>query len=185
MKRIIIDLDDVITTAEGWLYVINKFLGTDYKEENFKEYYLQDVIPEERKGEFVEFFRNFNTYDECNLRKDAVEVIRRLNEKYEIYICSAYVYRDDPGFSGKALNQKFDFLFKNFPFIDPHRFIFVDKKSILDCDIRIDDKETNLENAETKLLFTAYHNKNVPDEELKERGITRVNNWADIAKILL
>ena len=44
-KRIIIDLDDVITTADGWLYVINTFLGTNYKEEDSKSYYSKlDIV---------------------------------------------------------------------------------------------------------------------------------------------
>ena len=36
-----------------------------------------------------------------------------------------------------------------------------------------------------KLLFTAYHNKNIADDELKEKKLTRVNSWKEIEKILL
>ena len=39
--------------------------------------------------------------------------------------------------------------------------------------------------AEKKLLFSAYHNKNIPDEELKKDGLIRVNNWKEVEKILL
>ena len=36
-----------------------------------------------------------------------------------------------------------------------------------------------------KLLFTAWHNKDLTDDELKKQNIIRVNNWKEIASILL
>ena len=69
---------------------------------------------------------------------------------------------------------------------DPHKFIFISNKELLDADIRIDDSPNKLKGeARLKLLFTAYHNKNMTDEELKENNFVRVNNWNDIEKILL
>ena len=49
--------------------------------------------------------------------------------------------------------------------------------------IKIDLNEKG--KAETKMLFTAYHNKTITDEELKQNGVIRVNGWKDIEKILL
>lgn len=83
------------------------------------------------------------------------------------------------------LKHKFEFLVKFFPFLDPNRFTFQTNKSIFDCHIKIDDKISNLDNAEMKLLYTAYHNKTISDAELKEKGIIRVYNWKDIENILL
>ena len=39
--------------------------------------------------------------------------------------------------------------------------------------------------AEMKLLFTAWHNKDMSDEELSQQGIIRVDSWDDIKRILL
>ena len=89
------DLDDVITNCNGWLYAINNFLGTDYKEEDVKSYYIQDLVPKEKWEDYLKFFVTQNTYDHCQINENCVDVIKKLNEKYEIYICSAYVYRDD------------------------------------------------------------------------------------------
>lgn len=36
-----------------------------------------------------------------------------------------------------------------------------------------------------KMLFTAYHNKDITDEELKDNEVIRVNGWKEIEKILL
>ena len=35
------------------------------------------------------------------------------------------------------------------------------------------------------MLFTAYHNKTITEEELKKEGAIRVNGWKDVEKILL
>ena len=44
MKKLIIDVDDVI--CEGsYLSLLNKFLKTNYTYDDFKSYYLQDIIP--------------------------------------------------------------------------------------------------------------------------------------------
>ena len=34
-------------------------------------------------------------------------------------------------------------------------------------------------------MLSAYHNKNISDDKLKEQGITRVNSWFEIADLLL
>ena len=68
----------------------------------------------------------------------------------------------------------------------PKKFIFLSDKELVDADIRIDDSVDKLKGkAEMKLLFTAYHNKNIADDELKEKKLTRVNSWKEIEKILL
>ena len=86
----------------------------------------------------------------------------------------------------KHLKNKFKYLIKTFPFIEPQQYVFTTNKEIINCDIKIDDRAANLKGkAEKKLLFSAYHNKNIPDEELKKDGLIRVNNWKEVEKILL
>lgn len=71
------------------------------------------------------------------------------------------------------------------PFIDKNNFIFMTDKTKIRYDIGIDDRLSNLENCDKKLLFTEFRNKKLTDEELEEKGIIRVNNWLDIKKELL
>ena len=170
MKRLLIDMDDVIC-ENGFIRMINEFLGTNYKSEDANSYYVNDLIPKDKFEEWVKFFEEKNVYDYVNIVKDAPEVIEKLNEFYDIYIITAYIFRDKP---------------KNLPFIDPKKFIFLSDKELVDADIRIDDSVDKLKGkAEMKLLFTAYHNKNIADDELKEKKLTRVNSWKEIEKILL
>lgn len=185
MKKIMIDMDDVICDG-GFLSLVNQFLDTNYKIEDVKTYYIQDLIPKERYQEWSEFFNTKNVYDYCEFLPNAYEVMEKLSKEYELYIVTAYIFRDNEEYSANNLKNKFIYLHENIPFIKPENYIFTSNKEIINCEIKIDDKLSNLEgNAETKMLFTAYHNKNITDEELKQNGAIRVNGWKNIEKILL
>lgn len=47
-KRIMVDMDDCITTG-GFLHLINKYLNTTYTENDFDEFYMQNIIPDKDK----------------------------------------------------------------------------------------------------------------------------------------
>jgi 5'(3')-deoxyribonucleotidase len=84
------------------------------------------------------------------------------------------------------IKNKYDWLEKNIPFITANQIIFMSSKNLLDADIRIDDRMSNLDgNGSIKLLYTSWHNLNITNEELASKNIIRVNNWLDIANILL
>ena len=185
MKKLMIDMDDVICGG-GFLKLVNDFLRTNYKEEDIHTYYIQDLIPKEKMSDWAKFFAQKNIYDYTQVLPNAYNVLEELNKKYELYITTAYIFRDDKEKSSELLKNKFDYLIKNFPFIQPEQYIFTSNKEIVECQIKIDDKPSNLDgDAELKLLFTAYHNRNIPDEELKKNNLVRVNNWNEIQKILL
>ncbi len=76
-------------------------------------------------------------------------------------------------------------MYEKLYFIEPRNYIFTADKSIINCDIKIDDKIKNIEGASIKLLFTAWHNKELNNEKLKKDNIIRVNNWKEIYEILL
>lgn len=185
MKKIAIDMDDVICDG-GYLSLINKFLNTNYTVKDINGYYMQDLVPREKFKQWNEFFKNQNLYDYVEFLPDAYNVIKELNKYYEIYVLTAYVLKDIPEFSGKFLEQKYNWLYKNLPFLDPNKYIFTTNKDIIKCDIKIDDKISNLNGiVETKILFSAYHNQNVKKEELEEQEIIWVNNWKEIKNILI
>ena len=47
MKRLLIDMDDVIC-ENGFIRMINEFLGTKYKSEDANSYYVNDLIPKDK-----------------------------------------------------------------------------------------------------------------------------------------
>ena len=134
---------------------------------------------------FFKFFLTKNEYDYGHINDNAVSVIKELNEKYEVFIGTSFIFREIVSDSGIFVKNKYDFLMKNFPFLDPMNFVFVGNKSILKCDIFIDDKIENLTGGDIKILYTAYHNKSISDEELKKLGIIRAKDWLDIKRILI
>lgn len=181
---IIIDLDDVICDC-GVLHIVNKFLNTNYKIDDIENYYVQDLVPKDRMDQFNDFFFENSMYDLVNINDNAYEVLEYLNSNHSIYICSAYILKDDIKRSGLLANYKHDFLYNTFPFINPNHYIFTSSKAIVNGDVRIDDKIDNLSgDAKLKLLYTAYHNKNISLDELSRLGIIRVDNWLAIKKVI-
>ena len=186
MKKLLIDIDEVLCQST-FLDEINKFLNTNFNLEDFKEYYIDGILgSHENKEKFYDKIKCVDLYSNARIFDDAVGTLKELNEKYDIYICSACVMACMPNDSGIYFKHKFDFLIKNFPFLDPNKFIFTGAKNLFNADIQIDDRLDNLQgNVEKKLLFTSYHNKNLTEAELKSQNIIRVNNWKEIKNILL
>ena len=174
-------MDEVITYG-GFLHLINAYLGSNYTLEDINGYYMQDLVPD--KDEFFKFFLKHNQYDYGYLLPGVQEVLKELQETYDIYIATAYLIPEIISKNGKLLEQKYNYLYENLPFIHPDKYIFINNKELLNCDIKIDDKLDNLKNASVKLLFDSYHNKDYSDEYLKSMGVIRVHSWYDIKNVL-
>ena len=181
-KKLMVDMDDVICT-NGFLYMINKYLGSNYTYDDFSEFYMQDILPD--KDKFFDWFMNQNMYDYCELMPDCYDVLRELNEEYDLFIATDYVWREIANKSGYIVEHKFNWLQDKLPFISPEQYIFLVNKRVLDMDIRIDDKINNLDGSDVKLLFSSYHNREYTDEYLSDMGIERMNSWIDIRNRLL
>ncbi len=183
MKTIMVDMDDVLTYG-NFSEILENYLGYIPDYDNIKHYYIQDILGE-KKNDFFNKFKDMNMYDNATLLPNCYDVLKELSKYYKIYICTDYIWQEIIAYAGNNLKNKYDFLFQQLDFISPKNFIFAADKSIINCDIKIDDKISNIEGAKIKLLFTAWHNKEVAKEELDKQNIIRVNNWEDIKKILL
>lgn len=184
-KKLLVDFDDTICNSVT-LPKVNKFLGTNYTLDDFDDYFIDNLIPKDRLNEYFEFYFKEDPYENLPLITGAREALEKLNEKYDVYICSSCILYKSPQSSAKLFASKFNYLVKNLPFLDPAKFIFTSSKDICCGDILIDDFFHNFRcNISTKLLFESYHNKKITDEELKERGVTRVKNWQDVCEKLL
>lgn len=146
--------------------------------------YVQECT-KTRAEEFWNYVKDKNFYYQAPLLEGVFDVLKQLNEVYDIYIVTSYLWKETIDLSGNNLKDKYYYLQEMLPFIEPEKYIFTTNKNIMNFDIRIDDRLNNLKGAETKLLFTAWHNKNISNEELKHKNIIRVNNWKEIGDILL
>lgn len=185
MKKILIDMDDTIL-RDCYLEVVNKYLKTNYTYDDIDKYWVDDIVPINKQQNYLNYFYNkINVYEYGTVQENAIQIIEKLTKYYDVLICSAYIdHRYLKGCS-KILNHKHKWLVENLPFINPENFIFTNRKDVIPTDIKIDDKIENLKTCDTKILITAYHNKEISNEELKEQNIIRVNNWDEIAEILL
>lgn len=186
MKKIMIDLDETICSP-SYLKAVNKYLNTNYKYEDIKTYFVEDIIEEDKKQDFLDYFyRNVNVYDEAMILPDALGVIEKLSHFYEIYIVSAFVDKRRIKESSIMAKYKYEWILKNMPFIDPKKIVLTGSKDIIMCDIKIDDKVSNLKGyGETKLLMDQLHNQKYSFEELTNLNIKRVYDWQQVESILL
>lgn len=184
-KKLIIDFDDTICQSV-FLKKVNEFLGTNYSIDEFKNYLIDEIVPENKKKKFYDTFFDKDPYEDLALIDGAKSALKKLNEVYDIYVCSAGIMLLNPKSSGKLFASKYNYLLKNLPFLDPKKFIFTNSKELIKGDVIIDDYFHNLRcDIKRKLLFTSYHNKEFTDQELKERGAERVNSWEEICEKLL
>lgn len=186
MKKIMIDLDDTICTG-GYLEVLNEYLGTNYTYDDLEDYYVESILKEDKLEEYLDhFYKYINVYDYVTIIPHAIEVIEKLTKKYDVYICSAYVDMRRPVESGRMATLKHQWISKNLPFIHPRKIILTGSKNLIECDIKIDDKFSNLKGyGETKLLLDTYHNQKYTEADLKERNVRRVKDWLEIEQLLL
>ncbi len=125
-------------------------------------------------------------YKDIPIKEGVQEILPKLNEKYDLLLCTDFLIPNYEWQADKEFISKFNMLKEKFSYLNPKQFIFMRRKQLLHADIMIDDKPTNFgEHIGQKLMLTAYHNKSLNDSILKEQGITRVNSWYEIADILL
>lgn len=186
MKKIMIDLDETICSP-SYLKEVNKYLNTNYKYEDIKTYFVEDIIEEDKKQDFLDYFyQNVNVYDDAMILPDAIGVIEKLSHVYEIYIVSAFVDKRRIKESSIMAKYKYEWILKNMPFIDPKKIVLTGSKDIIMCDIKIDDKVGNLKGyGEIKLLMDQLHNQKFSFEELTNMNIKRVYDWQQVEAILL
>ena len=104
---------------------------------------------------------------------NSVDVLRRLNEKYELYIVSAAT--EFPN----SLKDKYEWLQDHFPFLTWHQIVFCGDKKMIRADFMIDDHARHLKHfIGEAYIFDAAHNGNETEYE-------RIMDWDDAAKKLL
>jgi 5'-nucleotidase len=171
MKRIAIDMDGVLADTT------RQFLAWHEQETGIK-LLQKDIIGKKESAPFPNLYDWVNRvgfFRHLPLIVGGQEVVKKLCEKYEVFIVSAAT--EFPA----SLADKQAWLNEHFPFISWHNIVFCGSKTIIKADIMIDDHFKNLDYFEGEtLLFTNAHN------ALADAGRhTRINSWEDIAKYLL
>ncbi|WP_316735659.1 5' nucleotidase, NT5C type [Pedobacter aquatilis] len=173
MDRIAIDMDEVIADViPKFIQLYNRDFGVplDLEIEPGNEVFMQ--IPQDVNQKWFEYINEPGFFRDLAVIPDSQEVIRALQEKYDVYIVSAAMeFRN-------SLVDKYDWLAEHFPFLDWQHIMFCGNK-IVEVDVLIDDRIKNFVNFKGRpLLYTSPHNLLITEYE-------RVNSWQDVAKLLL
>ena len=174
MERVIIDMDEVIADPLGDMvtWYSNEYkLPVDYQKmiggpwvKGFPEEHHELVWSRLRSPGF---FRNLP------VMKDSVDVLKAINERYELFIVSAATQFPH------SLKEKLDWLNEHFPFLTWKQLVLCGDKRLVHGDYMIDDHVFNLEHFNgKKYLFTSAHNLNIT-------GYDRLNNWQEAGEIFL
>ncbi|MGB7396074.1 MAG: 5'(3')-deoxyribonucleotidase [Pricia sp.] len=174
MKTLFVDMDEVMADTYGaHIEIYNKDYDECLDHETCMGSEVWRMVPEERQDSVRNHARNRGFFRDLKPIADSHEVLKELNEKYEVYIASAAMQFPN------SLEEKAEWLDEHFPFIPWQRRILCGHKHILKGDILIDDRSYNLENFDGRsLLFTSPHNINTNTFE-------RVDNWQEVADKLL
>ena len=190
-KSLLLDVEEVIFFG-GFLQAVYDFLHTNYVIDDFKDYYIDAVaIPENRFEEFNKFVRGRNMFENPQMLPYAIETIEILCEYYEVFLCTDSINPFDIDGSSRNFIDKFKALQRILPFIDPTHYIFTSNKSLFNADVQVDDRLAKMDNdVKLKILFSSYHNMEIPEEEIKRAGAIRAGKswrdaWIDTGRMLI
>jgi len=174
MKRIAIDMDEVMADAVAeHLSRYNRDYDEQITIEELEGKWLWEIVSVDRHSALEGYLRSDDFFEELTVMPESQRVIRRLQEKYEVFIATAAM--EIP----TSFDQKFRWLERHFPFLPPSHIVYCGDKGILRSDFLIDDNPRQLQRFEgTGILYSAPHN-------AKVKGFQRVKNWLEVEALFL
>lgn len=174
MKRVIIDMDEVIADPMGAMVSwYEKEFGIQVDYSLMREGSWVKGFAAEHQSLVLERLHSPGFFRDLPVMDDAIEVLREMNQRYEIFIVSAAV--EFPN----SLKDKHDWLLHHFPFFTWKQLVLCGDKRMIHGDYMIDDHVRNLVHFPGKqYLYSAFHNREI-------EGYDRINNWKEAAQIFL
>jgi 5'-nucleotidase len=173
-QRIAIDMDEVMADAlSRHLDLYNRQFKTALTRDHTHGKYLHQVVPEEHQEQVHQMVREVGFFRDLPVMPDCVEVIRDLQQRYDIFITTAAMQFPN------SFIEKYDWLAQHLPFIPWTHIVFCGDKSVIATDFLIDDHAKNFTNFGGEgILFTAPHNVHVT-------GYRRVASWHEVRTMFL
>lgn len=174
MKRIAIDMDEVMADANlRFMDWYERDFGKRITVEEIHGKFFREVVLPEHRERTIKYLHTEGFFKDMAVIEDSQEVIEKLSKKYEIFIATAAM--EFP----TSFVHKYEWVKQHFPFIPWTHIVFCGDKSIIHADYLIDDHTRNFKRFSGQgILFTSPHNVN-------ESWSPRVNNWQEVAKLLL
>lgn len=171
--RIAIDMDEVIAdTYGGMLSWLVARCGPRWTPEDLHGRQLDEVAEPKAYAELIEEMHAGAFFADLGVIDGAIEALKQLDERYDVFITTAAM--EFPG----SFGPKFLWLRRNFPFIDPMRFVFCGDKSVIHADFLIDDNVRHFDRfAGQGIVFTSPHNAD-------KTGYPRIDRWGDAVEVI-
>ena len=170
-----IDFDGVMNCMlETWLKWLNTRHGLSVKFEDVLDWKLGKCYPMLTDDELFAPLHFADFWSEVDAQKDAPEILEKLlQDGHQIYVITSTHYDT---LSAKLKNC----LFKHFPFLKKENIIITYNKSLINCDLLLDDAEHNLVDFKgIRVLFDAPYNRNSTVADF------RVDSWEDFYKLII
>lgn len=170
---IVTDFDDVMNELlVHWLEVLNTIYFKHVLYENVTDWDMTKAYPDLTPKQIYSPLESEEFWDEVEPNYQAIYYIHKLiKEGHKVLVCTASKYT--------TLKAKFDnCLFRYFDYLTYKDIIICQDKSLIQCDVIIDDYWENIKNSKAiKILKRSPYNKKAdPDFE--------VYDWKEIYEII-
>lgn len=174
MERIAIDMDDVLADALGRrLERYNTDFGASLTREALRGQRIYDAVPAQHRDRLRSHLMEPGFFGNLEVIKGAQDVVYELAHEYDIYIVTAAM--EVP----TSLSEKYVWLLRHFPFLDPLNFVFCGHKHIVAAHYLIDDTPSHFETFTGEgIVFTSAKN-------VGETRYRRVDTWEDVRTMFL
>lgn len=162
-----IDLDMVLNNLNRkWVDFYNKEYNDNLTLEDIKTWGIDEYTKPECGKNIFKFLAIPGFFRDLDIQPNAQEVVKWLQEHYEVYILSASHYA--------VTGDKGAWLTEHFPFINYQNIIFCHNKSLVKLDYLIDDYGKNLDTFTGQgLLFDTHHNQS-------DYRFLRMKGWLEV-----
>ena len=174
---IMCDIDNVLNNlAERSVAFYNKQSGKDIQLADITTYHCEDCLPLEDAMGIISSFKEKALWDSLTPSTGSQRALKQmLRQGHCIYLATA----TDP----INFNWKIDWLQKYFPFIPSDNVIRIIDKSLLKCDVMIDDHLDNLiGNMCERIVIDSPWNRSTSKDF--SYSIYRAHNWDDVIKFI-
>lgn len=164
-----IDFDGVMNNmVETWVAMLNDVHGLSVQVSDIKSWEMKKAFPKLTEDELFAPLHIPEFWDKVTAKHEAPEVVAKLiADGHRVYVVTTTHYN--------TLEPKLTkCLFKHFPFLSHHNVIITYNKSLINCDLLLDDAEHNLIDFKgIRVLFDATYNKTATSYDY------RVSSWKE------
>lgn len=174
---IAVDIDNVLNNlAEKTLEFYNALSDKNIQMSDISTYNFAECLPQKEADGITELFKKYELWDSLTPLSDSQWGLKALvNMGHEIYLATA---THPENFAWKV-----EWIEKYYPFIDTRNIIRIVNKSLLKCDVMIDDCLDNLiGNMCERICFDYPWNRDASKDFAYD--VIRVYNWKDIIDMI-